>query len=77
MLKTRQLATTEHSVNMHSIIYLTALLPTICLSAPIGDLVQNLPGFGAPLAPLYSGYLSAGDGQQLHYVYSAPINANA
>ena len=38
------------------------------------DLVTNLPGFGAPLSKLYSGYLNAGTGKYLHYVYSESLN---
>ena len=45
-------------------------------AAPAADRVLSLPGFGAPLSPLYSGYLAAGPGQRLHYVYSAAINAD-
>ena len=60
---------------MPVLFFLSALIAS-CLAAPINDLVTNLPGFGVPLAPLYSGYLTAGTGQYLHYVYTAPINAN-
>ena len=41
------------------------------------DLVANLPGFGAPLSPLYSGYLSAGAGKHHHYVFSQSLSATA
>jgi len=47
------------------------------LAAPAADLVSNLPGFGAPLSPFYSGYLNAGPGQRLHYIYSAALAADA
>jgi hypothetical protein len=46
------------------------------VAAPAADRVANLPGFGAPLSALYSGYLDAGPGQHLHYIYSAPIAAD-
>ena len=38
------------------------------LAAPTEDLVDALPGFGAPVAPLYSGYLSPAPGQHVHYL---------
>ena len=41
--------------------------------APAGDLVAALPGLAALSSTLYSGYLNAGLGQHLHYVYSEAI----
>jgi len=38
------------------------------LAAPTEDRVASLPGFGAPVAPLYSGYLSASPSQHVHYL---------
>ena len=34
------------------------------------DSITSLPGFGAPVSALYSGYLSGGAGKTTHYVYS-------
>ena len=45
-------------------------------AAPAADAVPTLPGFGVPLSPLFSGYVTAGTGQQLHYVYSDAIGAD-
>ena len=53
-----------------------AALAAAALAAPAADRVTNLPGFGAPLSAFYSGYLDAGPGQHLHYIYSAPIAAD-
>lgn len=50
--------------------------PRRAAAAPAADRVASLPGFGAPLSPFYSGYLAAGPGQRLHYVYSAAIGAD-
>ena len=43
---------------------IAALALSVVDAAPAGDLVTNLPGFGAPLSKFYSGYLSAGAGKQ-------------
>ena len=53
-----------------------ALAARRATAAPAADRVASLPGFGAPLSPLYSGYLAAGPGQRLHYVYSAAIGVD-
>lgn len=44
--------------------------------APAGDLVSSLPGLDALKSRLFSGYLNAGPGQKLHYVYSEAISAD-
>ena len=53
-----------------------ALLVALASAAPAADLVADLPGFGAPLSKLYSGYLAAGPGQRLHYVYSEALSVD-
>jgi hypothetical protein len=55
---------------------LAACAVTPTLAAVPADQVTNLPGFGAPLSPLYSGYLVAAADQRLHYVFSAAISAD-
>ena len=51
-------------------------LARVARAAVPADLVTNLPGFGAPLSKLYSGYVAAGANQFLHYVYSEAISAD-
>jgi hypothetical protein len=46
---------------------------TLARAAPAGDIVTTIPGFGAPVSPVYSGYLPAGANQQLHYVYTSSL----
>jgi hypothetical protein len=46
------------------------------LGAVPADRVTNLPGFGAPLSDLFSGYLTAAPNQRLHYVFSAAISVD-
>jgi carboxypeptidase C (cathepsin A) len=50
-----------------------ALAAGYASAAVPADLVTDLPGFGAPLSKLYSGYLNAGKGKYLHYVYSESL----
>ena len=52
---------------------LVALAAGYASAAVPADLVTDLPGFGAPLSKLYSGYLKAGTGKYLHYVYSESL----
>ena len=54
---------------------LLALAP-LARAAPAADRVATLPGFGTPLSPLYSGYVTAAPGQSLHYVYSDAIGVD-
>lgn len=49
----------------------------LSMAAVPADQVTNIPGFGAPLTALYSGYLNSGAGKHAHYVYSASLNAPA
>ena len=50
-----------------------AALPLAALAAPAGDAVTNLPGFGPVLSDTYSGYLDAGNGKKLHYIFTAAL----
>ncbi len=53
-----------------SLATLVCLCATTTMAAPASDLVTNLPGFGAPPTPHYSGFLNASasePGTYLHY----------
>ena len=52
-----------------------ALVAGAALAAVPADKVTNLPTFGAPLSDTYSGYLDAGKGKHLHYLFTASLNA--
>ena len=46
-----------------------------CDSAPVEDLVESLPGYGAPPSTMYSGFLNASAADpvaavQLHYIFT-------
>jgi len=56
------------------------LLASLARAAPSGEAVSNLPGYGPPPAPQYSGFLDAGavePGTQLHYWFAAAESADA
>lgn len=49
-----------------------------CVFAAVpADQVTNLPGFGAPVSKMYSGYLPGSAGQQAHYIYTESLNTPA
>lgn len=56
---------------------LGAVLSATALAAPKMDQVVNLPDFGTPPTPLYSGFLDASDGvsgTHLHYMFAESMN---
>jgi hypothetical protein len=58
-----------------TLVALATFAPSALADVP-ADRVANLPGFGAPLSALYSGYLVAAPNQRLHYVFSAAISVD-
>jgi hypothetical protein len=58
---------------MKSLAVLAASLALASAAVP-ADQVTNIPGYGAPLSNLYSGYVNAGTGKHHHYVYSESLN---
>jgi carboxypeptidase C (cathepsin A) len=61
-------------LNRLSIYLMSEISPLpAALAAVPADAVANIPGFGAPLSKLYSGYLAGGTGKHAHYMFSESL----